>query len=68
MGCFLWNETEGGVNSEELASIWVYFLQEKRLPTIEKCTKNIKIIIYSDGCCYQNCNAILANSILLQKP
>lgn len=29
--CFLWNETEGGVNSEEFASICVYFLQEKNI-------------------------------------
>lgn len=31
MVCFLWNETEGGVNAEEFASIWVYFLEEKFL-------------------------------------
>ncbi|CAH1098426.1 unnamed protein product [Psylliodes chrysocephalus] len=60
--CFLWNETEGGLNSEEFASIWVCFLQEKILPTID--TKNNEIIIYSDGCCYQNRNPILANSLL----
>lgn len=27
--CFIWNEAEGGVNAEEFASIWVYFIEKK---------------------------------------
>lgn len=59
--CFLWNESEGGVNAEEFASVWIYFLENKVLPHIGEAKK---IIMYSDGCNYQNRNCVMSNALL----
>lgn len=61
--CFVWNESEGGLNADEFASIWTYFIEKKILPGVEDKT-NLQIIIYSDGCGYQNRNALLSNALL----
>lgn len=60
--CFLWNETEGGVTAEEFASIWVYFLKESVVPSA--LHDGAKIILYTDGCSYQNRNSVMANALL----
>jgi len=60
--CFLWNESEGGLSSNEFSSIITYFLQ-KFVIDIAKQSKT-DIILFSDGCTYQNRNATLANSLL----
>lgn len=62
--CFLWNEAEGGVNAEEFASIWVYFIENKILPSLSDNNNPIKIIFYSDGCTYQNRNCLMSNALL----
>lgn len=61
--CYLWSETEGGLNSEEFASICVSLVEDKVLRQ-EKATK---IIFYSDGCTYQNQNryCVMSNALLL---
>ncbi|XP_072378606.1 uncharacterized protein [Diabrotica undecimpunctata] len=61
--CFIWNEVEGGLNAEEFVSIWVDFLENNVISNIAK-DKNITIILYSDGCTYQNRNCILSNALL----
>ncbi|XP_050060947.1 uncharacterized protein LOC126551490 [Aphis gossypii] len=60
--CFLWNETEGGLSSNEFSSIIIYFLQKY---VINSNTGNLNsIILYSDGCTYQNRNTTLSNALL----
>lgn len=54
--CYLWHEAEGGLTADEFASIIVDFI-EKEVPEDE-------VILFSDGCTYQNRNAILANALL----
>lgn len=60
--CFLWNETEGGVNSEEFASIVAKFLTSEVCPLLHDDDR--QIIIYSDGCTAQNRNSVMANALL----
>ncbi|CAG9829545.1 unnamed protein product [Diabrotica balteata] len=44
------------------ASIWVYFLKESVIPSA--LHDGAKIILYTDGCSYQTCNAVMANALL----
>jgi hypothetical protein len=60
--CFLWNESEGGLTSNEFSSIVVHFLENKVIPKITD--KSQTIILYSDGCTGQIRNATLANALL----
>lgn len=62
--CFLWNEAEGGVNAEEFASVWMYFIVNKVLPTLSSNDGPSKIIFYSDGCTYQNRNCLMSKALL----
>lgn len=62
--CFLWNEAEGGLTSEDFASVWVYFIEQKVLPNLQENIESVNIIFYSDGCCYQNRNCSLSNALL----
>ena len=57
--CYLWHEGEGGVTSNEFASILYSFLETKA-----NVFPGEEVILYSDGCNYQNCNSLLANSLL----
>ena len=58
--CYVWDETEGDVNSEIFA-----YLQYKHFSDILDAHPEIKeVIIWSDGCTYQNRNATLANALL----
>lgn len=58
--CYLWNESEGELTSNEFASILSHFI-ESQLPL---CNNATKIIIFSDGCNYQNRSALLSNALL----
>ncbi|CAG4931564.1 unnamed protein product [Parnassius apollo] len=63
--CFLRNETDGGLTSDNYATIIVKFITEKLLPNIQRePEKEIKILLYSDGCAGQNRNIVLANALL----
>ena len=54
---YWWNESEGDLNASTFANFVIDFIKDK-------CTKKIPIILYSDGCCYQNRNVILSNALL----
>jgi hypothetical protein len=58
--CYVWDETEGDVNSQIFS-----YLQYKHFADVLDAHPEIKeIIIWSDGCTYQNRNTNLANSLL----
>lgn len=59
--CFLWNETEGGLSCNEFSTIITSFISSQ-LPLPHNANK--LIILYSDGCCYQNRNVTLSNALL----
>lgn len=52
--CYVWNESEGGMTASEFASCLIDFLKQQ---DFTKC------IIFSDGCTYQNRNAVLATAL-----
>jgi hypothetical protein len=58
---YLWDETQGGLDSSIFATILCKHLK--------KCVDNKpnikKIIIYSDGCNYQNRSIVISNALLL---
>lgn len=58
--CYLWNETEGELTANEFASILSHFIQSQ-LPLRNNAKK---IVIFSDGCNYQNRSSILSNAML----
>lgn len=58
--CFMWNETEGGITSNEFSTILSNFVLSQ-LPLSEVKSK---IVLYSDGCAYQNRSNPLANALL----
>lgn len=64
--CYVWNETEGGINAEEFATIYANFLETKVLPQIStnQGSELPKVILYSDGCSYQNRNSVVTNALL----
>ncbi|CAH1170722.1 unnamed protein product [Phaedon cochleariae] len=57
--CFLWHEGEGSLTANEFASIMHSFISD--LDTVQ----GDEVIIYSDGCTYQNRNTIISNTLLL---
>ncbi|VEN62189.1 unnamed protein product [Callosobruchus maculatus] len=56
--CYLWHEGQGGMSSNEFATILSDFVMA--LPTEE----GDSVIFYSDGCTYQNRNVIISNMFL----
>uniref|UniRef100_A0A1B6KP28 Uncharacterized protein n=1 Tax=Graphocephala atropunctata TaxID=36148 RepID=A0A1B6KP28_9HEMI len=58
--CFLWNESEGSLSSNEFASI-TSSLVLSLLPLPEG---KEKIILFSDGCSYQNRSTNISNALL----
>lgn len=54
---YWWNECEADLQASTFTSCIIYHLQTYFVP-------NRKIIIYSDGCGYQNRNAVLSNALL----
>lgn len=62
--CYLWNESEGGLTSNEFTSIIVHFLEGHiNAHLLPEDQKNINIILWSDGCGYQNRNVTLSNGL-----
>lgn len=60
--CYIWNECEGKLTSNEFSTIIVTDLEKFR--TQNTTQHNKEIIIYSDGCTYQNRNVVLSNALL----
>lgn len=60
--CFIWNEAEGGVTSNEFASVIIrmleLFIQKNNIQ------EGTEIVLFSDGCTYQNRNVTLSNALL----
>jgi hypothetical protein len=56
--CYLWNETEGDMTSNEYSSIITDFLRKE----IAKDKKTL--VVWSDGGGYQNRNSFLSNALL----
>lgn len=54
--CFVWNEVEGGLSANEFASCLFVYL-ERQMDLFDR------VIIYSDGCTYQNRNRIMATAL-----
>lgn len=57
--CYVWNESEGGLTANEFTSVICDFLF-KQCPLPDDVDS---IVLYSDGCTYQNRNAVLANGL-----
>lgn len=57
--CYLWDESEGSLNANEFTSIICNFICNA-IPF----QPGDEIILFSDGCCYQNRNTTLANGLL----
>lgn len=58
--CFLWNESEGSITSNEFSSILSYFVESQ----IASQNDLQELIFYSDGCTGQNRNSTLSNAFL----
>ncbi|XP_035442544.2 uncharacterized protein LOC118270866 [Spodoptera frugiperda] len=59
--CFLWNEAEGGLTSEEFSTILAKFITKEVVPKMDESDR--EIIFYTDGCTYQNRNTTLSNAM-----
>ncbi|CAB3222650.1 unnamed protein product [Arctia plantaginis] len=57
--CYLWHEGNGGLDSNVFASILIRHLRSE----LDKSNAS-RIILWSDGCCYQNRSVKLANALL----
>lgn len=64
--CFLWNESEGKLTSNEFSSILFDFLENQIISISNNSFSDSckKFVIYSDGCTYQNRCATLSNALL----
>lgn len=60
--CYIWNETEGGPNGEEFASVCCQLIEKKVMSQVDKKENNArrKVILYSDG----NRNCIISNALM----
>lgn len=56
--CYWFDETAADMSASTFATCVIKFLETKII------NKNLPIIFYSDGCTYQNRNAILSNALL----
>lgn len=56
--CYAIFEAEGGLTANEFTSI-ICDVISNQIPL----PSDSKIILYSDGCCYQNRNAVLSNAL-----
>lgn len=54
--CYVWNESEGGLDADEFASIITHFIVNE----VDRSKKD-HVILYSDGCTYQNRNCVLCD-------
>lgn len=57
--CYLWHESSGGLESDVFTSIMVKFLKNE-IQTHQPS----RVVLWSDGCCYQNRNTKLSNGFL----
>jgi len=57
---YLWDETSGGLEASIFATLVIDYLDN----IIEKTPSITNILIYSDGCGYQNRNTTVSNAIL----
>jgi hypothetical protein len=55
--CYVWHEGQGGLNASEFASCVTDYIKKD----IEQYDE---VVIYSDGCTYQNRNVVMANALL----
>jgi len=55
--CYTWHEGEGGLSANEFSSVICNFVENA-------ASEGENITLWSDGCTYQNRNAILANGLL----
>ncbi|KAK6168332.1 hypothetical protein SNE40_020889 [Patella caerulea] len=58
--CYFWHEGEGELTANSFASCLHDYIET----VLEKSPNTKQIIIYSDGCTYQNRNVVLANMLL----
>ncbi|CAG9786451.1 unnamed protein product [Diatraea saccharalis] len=59
--CYLWDEVNGGLEADVFASLYVDLIKTE----FERSDRNLtKIILWSDGCGYQNRNQVVSNAIL----
>ncbi|CAG9782466.1 unnamed protein product [Diatraea saccharalis] len=60
--CFIWTETEGGLTANEFASVIIrmleLFIEKNNIP------EGSEIVLFSDGCTYQNRSSTLSNALL----
>lgn len=56
--CWLWHEGQGGLTANEFASILHKFVSELDVK------EGDEVVIYSDGCTYQNRNVVMSNMFL----
>ncbi|XP_060062917.1 toll-like receptor 4 [Ylistrum balloti] len=58
--CYFWHEGEGDLTGNSFASCIVHFIEDM----LAQSDKEIKtVVLYSDGCTYQNRNTVLANAL-----
>jgi hypothetical protein len=57
--CYLWDESEADLQASVFATLIVKFLEDN-----VSVDEGDVIVLWSDGCCYQNRNEILANALL----
>lgn len=58
--CYFWNESDGDLSASSFATCITHYIEH--LLATEPGVK--EIVLYSDGCNYQNRNAVLANALL----
>lgn len=58
--CYLWDESNGGLESSVFATMTIDYLHN----LIENTPTLCNISLFSDGCGYQNRNAVLSNALL----
>ncbi len=57
--CYFWHEAEGDLSSNSFTSCIIDYIEE-----IVATSDDVKeVIIFSDGCTYQNRNVVLANAL-----
>lgn len=55
---YWWDETEGNLSASTFASLITHHIEENCVD------RKLPVILWSDGCCYQNRNCTLSNALL----
>lgn len=58
VACYFWNETAADLNASTFATCIISYLESLDITGVDR------VILYSDGCTYQNRNVVLANALL----